>query len=121
MGKYPLQHQVLGQCRSGQQMGFFGAALLGDGPTKGGILVIDDVTRGKLLKVEVPGSCKEPDYEVCTVVDIKPEQCSQFDVKVSLTNTTVNDVRAVEGHMRVDCTVGESGVFKGSIDFSTCH
>ena len=101
-------------------MSFFGVVLLGAGPDDGGILVVDDPIKGKLLKVEVPGTCKPPDREVCTEVLITPEQCGQFDMKVERTSTTVNDVRLLDGHARIDCAFPEGGTAKADITFTSC-
>jgi Fe-S-cluster containining protein len=101
-------------------MSFFGAILLGSGPTEGGVLVIDDAVQGKLLKVELPGSCQPPDYEVCTVVEVRPAQCRKFDVKLERTSTEVNDIRLIDGHATLDCTFPEGGTLTAGVVFESC-
>ncbi len=108
------------QCRSGQRMNFFGVVLLGDGPTDGGILVIEDAVRGKMLKVEVPGSCKPPDHEVCTEILVEPKHCKVYESSIERTHTEVNDVRLLDGHLRIDCTFPEGGTAKADIRFTGC-
>jgi hypothetical protein len=107
------------QCRSGQRMSFFGAALLGKDRNSGGVLVIEDAVRGKLLKVEVPGTCRPPDYEECKVVEITPDQCKTFRLSVRRTSTVVNDVRLVEGSLKLDCSF-KRGTVKADLKFSGC-
>ena len=107
-------------CRSGQRMSFNGVGLIGNGPTEGGILVIDDVAKGKFLKVEIPGSCRPPDYEVCTEIDIVRENCTVFEVSIRQTSTTVNDIRLVDGHARIDCTFPQGGTAKADLVFENC-
>jgi len=108
------------QCRSGERMQFFGAVLLGEGPTDGGILVGEDPVQGRFVKVEVPGSCKPPDYEVCTEILVKPESCSTFEASVSRTGVQVNDIRVVEGHLKLDCRFPEGGSATAALTFSGC-
>lgn len=108
------------QCRSGERMSFFGVILVGDGPTAGGVLVVDDPVKGRLLKVEIPGSCKPPDYEVCTVVELGPDVCPTLDMKIEKTNSTVNDIRLIDGRVRADCTFPEGGTFRGNVTFESC-
>jgi len=107
-------------CRSGQRMSFFGVALLGAGPTDGGVLVIDDAVQGKLLKIEVPGSCQPPGYEVCTVVEVRPAQCTTFDVAIERTGTEVNDIRLIDGHATLDCALPEGGKLTAGVVFESC-
>jgi hypothetical protein len=127
-GSFIAQGQPLGdftftptRCRSGQRMSFFGAILVGDGPTEGGLLVGEDAVKGKFVKLEVPGSCKPPDYEVCTELFIERSYCSVFEAGVKYTNTTVNDIRLVDGHLRLDCQFPEGGSVKADIQFENCN
>ncbi len=108
------------QCRSGQRMSFFGAALLGKGEQDGAILVIEDAVRGKIVKVEVPGSCEPPDYEKCRVVEIVPSQCETFKLAVSRTGILVNDIRLVEGSLTLKCAFKEGGTASADLVFTRC-
>lgn len=108
------------QCRSGQRMSFFGAALLGEGQNDGGILVIEDAVRGKIVKVEVPGSCEPPDYEKCKVVEIVPSQCETFRLAVQRTGMMVNEIRLVEGSLALKCAFREGGTANADIVFKRC-
>lgn len=111
---------VPAQCRSGQRMSFHGVALLGKGPQDGGILAIEDAVRGKLLKVEIPGSCKPPDYEICKVVEVTPDQCQIFDLQVHRTGTQVNDIRLMKGTLRLSCAFRQGGTATADFEFSRC-
>lgn len=108
------------KCRSGQRMNFFGAVLLGEGPDDGAVVAIIDPVRGKLVKVEVPGSCRPPDREVCREVLIEPSMCSKFDVSVTRTSTEVNDIRLIDGHISLDCTFPEDGSVRANLKFENC-
>ena len=108
------------RCGSGQRMGFFGVIVVGEGPNDGGILVIEDPIKGKLVKVEVPGSCKPPDLEECTEIMIPRDQCSVFKTSVRNTNTTVNDVRLREGYLELDCSFQDGGTASADIKFEGC-
>lgn len=108
------------KCRSGQRMNFFGAVLLGEGPDDGAVVAIIDPVRGKLVKVEVPGSCKPPDREVCREVLIEPSMCSKFDVSVQRTSTEVNDIRLIDGHINLECTFPEDGSVHANLKFENC-
>ena len=109
------------QCRSGQRMQFFGAVLLGKGPADGAVVAMIDQVKGKLVKVEIPGSCKPPDYEVCNEVIIDPRQCSRYDVTVNRTSVMVNNIVLIEGRINVDCAFPGGGSVKGDITFERCY
>jgi len=109
------------QCRSGQRMQFFGAVLLGKGPTEGAVVAMIDQVKGKLVKVEIPGSCKPPDFEVCEEVIIDTRQCSRYDVIVNRTSVMVNDIVMVEGRVSLDCAFPGGGSVKGELTFERCN
>ena len=111
---------VADSCRSGQRMNFFGVVMLGKGPNDGAIVPIHDVAQGKMVKVEVPGSCQPPDLEICKEIDIKPEHCSVFQLSVKRTNTTVNNIRLLDGHLKLDCKFPEGGTAKADMKFTSC-
>ena len=109
------------QCRSGQRMQFFGAVLLGKGRADGAVVPMIDQVKGKLVKVEIPGSCKPPDYEVCDEVIIDQRHCSTYDVTVNRTSVMVNDIVQVEGSVKLDCTFPGGGAVKGELTFERCN
>ncbi len=108
------------QCRSGARRNFFGVILVGKDQHQGGLIVSDDVTRGKFLRVEVPGSCEPPDYEKCNVIDLSASDCSRFKVNVRTTNSTVNDIRLLEGELDIECETASLGKISGGIKFESC-
>lgn len=108
------------QCRSGERMNVHGAILVGEGPTDGGVMVIQDPVKGPIVKVELPGSCQPPDHEVCTEVTIDKSECKVFKVKIRRTNTTVNDIRLMAGSLELDCQFKEGGTVKAKLDFDNC-
>lgn len=109
------------QCRSGQRMSFFGSVLLGEGPQDGAVVAIMDPVKGKILKVEVPGSCEPPDYEKCKEVIIDPTFCSRYDMVVNRTSIMVNNIVLIDGHLNVDCAFPGGGSVKGNITFERCN
>ena len=108
------------KCKSGQRMNFYGAVLLGEGPDDGAVVAIIDPVRGKLVKVEVPGSCRPPDREVCKEFIIEPSMCAKFDVSVERTGTEVNDIRLLDGHIELECAFKEDGAIRASLKFENC-
>ncbi len=101
-------------------MNFFGAVLLGDGPNDGAVVVGSDPLKGNYVKVEVPKSCKPPDHEECTEILVDRKACSVFKVRLKRTNTTVNDIRLIDGSLKLKCKFPEGGTFKGKIKFDSC-
>lgn len=109
------------QCRSGQHMSFFGSVLLGEGPQAGALVAIIDPVKGKMVKIEVPGSCEPPDYEKCKEVIIDPKQCSRYDVIVNKTGIMVNNIVMIDGRVNLDCVFPGGGTAKGEITFERCN
>jgi hypothetical protein len=100
---------------------FFGAGGRGMGPTDGAVVAMIDQVKGKLVKVEIPGSCKPPDYEVCDEVVIDSKYCSRHEVIVNRTSVIVNEIFQVEGLMNLDCAFPGGGSVKGEITFKRCN
>jgi len=101
------------ECHSGEREGFFGVDLVGS--LQPGLFV-------RIVKDPLGG------YEVAlpNVLDgghgiIDGEGCEQFDVRVISTDTTINDVRALDGHARIVCRFPGGGAVQGSVAFDTCH
>jgi len=109
------------QCRSVQRMQFFGAVILGRGPADGAVVPMVDPVKGKLVRVEIPGSCKPPDYEVCDEVIIDQRQCTRYDVIVNRTGVMVNNIVLVEGRVNLDCAFPGGGSVKGVLTFERCN
>lgn len=107
-------------CASMQPFGRMGANLHADGHNDGGVYVTLDPVRGHAVEIEVPGSCRNADGTDCTVFSVPRDACETFDVHVAPTNTTVNDIRLVEGHVHLDCTLSDGARIVGRIDFDGC-
>lgn len=109
------------QCRSGQRMNFFGSVILGEGQQDGAVVAIIDPVKGKVVKVEVPGSCLPPDYEKCKEVIIDPQYCSRYDVTVDKIPVMINNIVMVGGRLNLDCAFPGGGTAKGEIKFTRCN
>lgn len=107
-------------CRSGQRMQFYGAVILGKDKHAGAVVIIEDPIKGKIVKIEVPGSCQPPDYEKCKEVVIDPAACSVYDMAVKKSMTTVNNIRLIDGHLRLNCGFKEGGSLQANLNFENC-
>ncbi len=107
-------------CASMQPYGRFGANLHGDGPNDGGLYVTSDPTRGQSGEIEVPGSCRNADGTECTVFPVPRDRCRDFAINVDFNGVVVNDVREVEGFVRLDCTLEDGTTVRGHIEFGGC-
>lgn len=107
-------------CRSGQRLNFFGAVLLGERPGEGGLMLIDDAVQGKIVKVEVPGSCQPPEHLICTEVTVDPRKCATYDVHIQGTGGRRESVARMEGHLRLDCRYPDGGRIRADLEFSGC-
>jgi hypothetical protein len=107
-------------CASMQPYGRFGANLHGEGNNDGAVYVTQDPTRGSAVEIEIPGSCRNADGSDCNVFPVPRDQCSVFQVQVDHTGTTVNDVRLVEGSVRLNCQLTDGTTVNGSITFGSC-
>ena len=107
-------------CRSGQHMQFFGALILGKGQQDGAVVVIEDPVKGGIVKIEVPGSCEPPDYEKCKEVIIEPSACSVYSMSVKKTSTMVNEIRLVDGSLKLNCAFRGGGTVMADMVFKNC-
>jgi hypothetical protein len=107
-------------CASMQPYGRMGANVHADGNNDGGFYVTRDPTRGTMVEIEVPGSCRNSDGTDCTVFPVPRDRCTTYDIHVEHMDVTVNDVRLVEGHAYLQCTLENGTTVRGRIDFSGC-
>jgi len=105
-------------CKSGEHESFYGVFLLGEHEDAGGVKVIVDPREGPFVQFEVPGSCNGGGQ--CTVVDIRREQCERFDIDIEKTNTTVNEIRLLDGRLGLKCAFDEGGWLAGDVTFESC-
>ena len=107
-------------CRSGQRRNFFGVAVLGEGQNDGAVIGIIDQVKGKVVKIEIPGSCTPPSYEECREVIIDREHCRVFRISVRRTSSQVNDITLLDGEIGLDCAFPEGGTVKADLKFENC-
>lgn len=107
-------------CHSMQPYGRFGANLHGDGHNDGAVYVTMDPIRGPAVEIEVPGSCRNADGTDCTVFSVPRERCSVFQSSVEFNGVVVNDVRMVEGNVRLECALEDGTSIRGAITFDGC-
>jgi hypothetical protein len=108
------------KCASGYREGYHGVVLGSEQAPDQGIKLVRDPVKGMLVTVQVPGTCNPTGQ--CKAVVFDAEECAKYDVVVSTTNTTVNKVRMVEGHLALDCKFKETGgTVQASLKFSRCH
>jgi len=122
-GKGAIGSWVLdkGTCYSGQREQYFGA--IGYGPDGSGIAIklVKDGVRGWTAVVNQADTCKnEAEKGGCRAMVFAPGDCATLDIDVNNTNTTINDIRAVDGTLRIDCSNDTSSV-KGQLTFDRCH
>ena len=107
-------------CASMQPYGMMGANLHGDGHNDGAVYVTLDHVEGHKVELEVPGSCRNSDGTDCTVFRVPRDQCETFDVTLDYTGSSVNDVRLVEGRVRLSCSLPDGTRIEGAIEFDGC-
>ena len=82
-------------------------------PSSGHLTVVEDTQYGYLVAVYDPGQ-KTP------VTELNSRQCSTFKVGTSSTNVTINNVRAVQGSVELDCGIPGGGRIWGHVKFDRC-
>jgi hypothetical protein len=107
-------------CASMFPYGRFGGNLHAAGPNDGGVYVTTDPTKGPMVEVEIPGSCKNEDGTDCTVFALPKASCETFDVQVERNGVVFNDVPLVDGHAKLGCKLEDGTAVTGSLSFSGC-
>jgi hypothetical protein len=112
-------------CFSGEHESFFGAWVTNDlteidgrSGFKGGLKLVKEHTGEWRAFLESPNECTNGFN--CVIRPIDPAHCSVFDVDVSNTSTTVNDIRVREGHARLECSFPEGGTLRANLTFDGC-
>jgi hypothetical protein len=103
-----------------QPFGRMGANVHGDGHNDGAVYVSGDPVAGAAVDIEVPGSCRNADGTDCTVFPVPRESCEIWEARVVPTGVLVNEVRLVEGHVRLQCTLEDGTSISGAITFDGC-
>jgi len=110
-----------GLCFSGQRENYFGAIAVG--PDKSGVaikLVKDPVKGWSAIVNEAPSCAGAAEKAACKARVFTPETCKKLEADVTTTNTTVNDVKVVNGRIAIDCEAGTSSV-RGELTLTYCH
>jgi hypothetical protein len=110
-----------GNCYSGQREQYFG--VIGYGPDGSGIAIklVKDQIRGWTAIVNHADACKtEVEKGGCRATVFAPNDCTKLDIDLKNTSTTVNDIRAVDATLTIDCSNDKSTV-KGTLTFDRCH
>jgi len=108
-----------GPCQSGQRENFFGAVAFGPEGSGIAIKVVKDPTKGWAAVINKPETCKSG-AAACKAVTVTGDGCAKFDIVVEPTNTTVNDIKVVEGKLDIECVDGNNSI-KGTLNLSYCH
>jgi len=121
-GRFSAQGAILGNwsvqardCRSG-------AAYI---PQFWGMVVKSG--KAKEPKFEVQGDSPKngkvlvwgPEFE--TPVTLDKNLCSVYEIEIKRNGSKVNNVVAIEGYVKLDCSLAESGKFIADIQFRNCY
>jgi hypothetical protein len=116
-----------GKCYSGQREQYFGA--IAYGPENSGIAIklVKDSIKGWTAIVNMSDTCKataEKTDKGCRAIILGSDNCKTLDIDIRTTNTTVNDIKVVEGTATLDCAKDaddEHYAVKSKITLDYCH
>jgi hypothetical protein len=110
---------ALGECASGESLGFYGADFFVAGSEDLRLRYVHDEAKGDIVKIGIPskkGSVLVPDRNACTVLEGSVEK-TNFK-----TWTPTGEIRHLNGHVKFDCKVSDGkGHVTGEATFSHCH
>ncbi len=110
-----------GTCYSGQREQFHGVMGLGPEGTGIGVKLVKDGVRGWTAVINRADDCKAAVEKTgCRGVVFSPESCTTLEVDIEPTNTTINNIKSVEGGLRIDCKTATASI-KGQLTFERCH
>lgn len=101
------------ECHSGELEGFFGVDLVDSSRPGRFVRIVKEPLAG--YAVALPNA-RDGGHGI-----IDGRGCELYDVRVVGTNTFINDVRALDGHLRLRCRFAGGGSVEGSVTFETCH
>jgi hypothetical protein len=111
-----------GSCNSGQREAYFGAIAFGAEGTGVAVKLVKDPTKGWSVIVNKADTCKAgPEKADCRAIVLTADNCTKFDVDVTNTNTTINDIKVVDGKLELDCSDGPDNTIKGKLTLNYCH
>jgi len=105
-------------CGSGEPDGFLGVYLGASDRSDARLKAFQDPIYGNTVLLQVPGSCDGPR---CKQVILSGESCERFAVSVEKTNTTINDVRVLDGELSLECRLASGDIISGELRFEGCH
>jgi hypothetical protein len=108
-----------GKCHSGQRENYFGAIAWGPEGSGIAIKLVKDPTKGWIAMVNDAKTCKTGGSD-CKALHFTAESCAKLKVAIEPTNTTINDIKVVEGFVELDCVEGANSL-KGRLDLTYCH
>jgi hypothetical protein len=103
----------LGRCVSGQRTQFYGVDLVDKTDANKILRIVEDPVRGTIVKMNVVGQS--------AARFIERTECTTWDIAMQPTNTTVNGIRLLDGHVALDCKFADGGTLTGRIDFKRCN
>lgn len=105
-------------CASGQEDGFVGVYLGAADRSDVRLKAFQDPAYGEMVVLQIPGSCEGPR---CKQVLLRGDSCARFSVRIEKTNTTINDIRVLDGALALDCRLKSGDAISGEIEFEGCH
>jgi len=115
VGEFTLEADA---CGSGQEDGFVGVYLGAVDRSDARLKAFQDPAYGEMVLLQVPGSCEGPR---CKQVLLKRESCERFAVRIEKTNTTINDIRVLDGELSLECKLASGDTISGEVRFEGCH
>ena len=110
-----------GTCYSGQREQYFGAIAYGPDKSGIGVKVAKDPVKGWTAIVNIAATCaNEAEKGGCRALILTADVCKTFDIEIANTNTTVNDIVEVEGHVNLDCKTDDYELH-GQLALDSCH
>lgn len=101
-------------CKSGQHMSFHGVALFAQKNSPPIVTVVTSHLEATYVLVDPPPcgtSCR---------VKLTRAECSRFQVTVERTNTTVNEIRLLDGQLALTCALKGGAEVHADLKFENC-
>jgi hypothetical protein len=110
-----------GACQSGERESYYGAIAFGPEGSGIAIKLVKDGVSGWTAVVNRADTCKAGvEKSDCKAIKLSDKDCTKLAVDIRTTNTTINDIKVVEGTLELDCASGTDSI-KGRLVFDYCH
>lgn len=110
-----------GLCYSGERENYFGAIAYGPKDSGVAIKMVKDPVKGWSVSVNKADTCANAaEKSACKAHVFTGEGCKKLEADVTTTNTTINNVKVVNGKLTIDCEAGASSI-KGDLTLTYCH